>query len=172
LGAFRPNQFHNPSNARAHELTTGQEIWEQTEGKISAFVAIVGSGGSFIGVSRYLKGQNSAVKCYAVEPANAPVLAGGEIKSTAHKLQGAGYSIIPPLWETRLCDGCMGITDEEAIVIARQLSQREGIFGGFSGGANVAAALKLAQTANPGDLIVTLVCDSGLKYLSTDLIPE
>jgi cysteine synthase A len=99
------------------------------------------------------------------------VLAGGEIKSTSHKLQGAGYSIIPPLWEADLCDGCLGITDEEATEVARQLSRQEGIFGGFSGGANVAAALKLAQNANPGDLIVTIVCDSGLKYLSTDLIP-
>jgi len=170
LGAFRPNQFHNPANARAHELSTGLEIWEQTEGKVAAFVAIVGSGGTFIGTARALKERNPTIKCYAVEPATAAILAGQPITNSSHRLQGAGYNLIPPLWDTALCDGFLGIGDEEATETARVLARREGIFGGFSGGANVAAALRLAKEATLGDLIVTVICDSGLKYLSTDLV--
>ncbi len=170
LGAFRPNQFQNPSNVLAHELTTGPEIWEQTEGKVTAFVAIVGTGGTFIGTARALKRFNPRVQCIAVEPATAPTIAGQPVTNTSHKLQGAGYALIPPLWDGSLCDGFVAIGDDEATQMARALARREGIFGGFSGGANVAAALQLARTAQPGDLIVTVICDSGLKYLSTDLV--
>ena len=170
LGAFRPNQFQNPSNPLAHELTTGPEIWEQTGGKVTAFVAMVGTGGTFIGTARALKRFNSRIQCVAVEPATAPIIAGQPVTNTSHKLQGAGYALIPPLWDASLCDGLVTIGDEEATQTARALARREGIFGGFSGGANVAAALQLARTAQPGDLIVTVICDSGLKYLSTDLV--
>ncbi|NWJ44467.1 MAG: cysteine synthase family protein [Chloroflexi bacterium] len=170
LNAFRPDQFNNPANAAAHELATGKEIWEQTDGKVTSFVAIAGSGGSFVGTARALKHYNPAIKCFVVEPETAQVIGGKPVTNSAHKLQGAGYALMPPLWDSGLCDGTIGITDEKATFTARALAKQEGIFGGFSSGANVAAALQLAKRALPGDLIVTLVCDSGLKYLSTDLV--
>ena len=169
LQAFRADQFNNLSNVEAHERTTGAEIWEQTEGRVDAFVATVGTAGTFVGVARALKRRNPSIRTYAVEPASAPILAGKPIRSTNHKIQGAGYAIIPPLWDASLCDGYVGVSDDEAIAVARDLARREGIFGGFSGGANVAAALRLAREATPGTVIVTTVNDSGLKYLSTDL---
>jgi cysteine synthase len=172
LGAFRADQFHNPSNVRAHELGTGREIWEQTGGRLNAFVGTVGTAGTFMGIARALKEQNPAIRAYAVEPASAPYLAGGEIVSTSHRIQGAGYALVPPLWDPAYCDGYFGIADEAAIDTARLLARREGVFAGFSTGANVAAALKLAAAAAPGDVIVTTANDSGLKYLSTDLFPE
>ncbi len=172
LGAFRADQFHNPSNVEAHELTTGAEIWEQTEGKVGVFVGTVGTAGTFMGIARALKKRRSDVRTYAVEPASAPILAGGKVVDTRHKIQGAGYAQVPPLWDPAFCDGFLGISDEEAIEVARRLAREEGIFGGFSTGANVAAALRLASTAVPGTLIVTTANDTGLKYLSTDLFPE
>ena len=174
LGAFRPNQFHNPNAVRAHELTTGPEIWVQTAGAVDAFVAHVGTGGTFVGVARALKERNSSVRCYAAEPASAPFIARGPaaVTNTSHKLQGTGYALIPPLWQRELVDGFLAISDDDAIATARALATREGIFGGFSGGANVAAALQLARNAKPGALIATLIPDTGLKYLSTDLFPD
>ena len=171
LGAFRADQFHNLSNVQAHELATGSEIWEQTQGNVAAFVGTVGTAGTFMGVARALKGRNPAIKTYAVEPATAPILAGGTVISTRHKIQGAGYAQVPPLWDSAFCDGFIGISDDEMIETARQLARQEGIFGGFSTGANVAAALRIAESVTPGALIVTTANDSGLKYLSTDLFP-
>lgn len=171
LNAFRPDQFNNPSNTAAHETTTGEEIWEQTEGRLDAFVAAVGTGGTFIGVARVLKRHDPAIRCYAVEPASAPFIAGREVISTSHKIQGAGYALIPPLWDAALCDGFLTATDDEAIHTARLMGQKEGICAGFSAGANVAAALKLAKEMDEGAVIATVLCDSGLKYLSTDLFP-
>ena len=173
LGAFRPDQFNNPGSVAAHEQTTGREIWEQTDGAVGAFVASVGTGGTFVGVARALKARNSAVRCYAAEPASAPYIAGGPqaVISTSHKIQGTGYALVPPLWEPRLVDGYLTVSDAAAIDTARLLATREGIFGGFSGGANVAAALQLARDSAPGTLIATIIPDSGLKYLSTDLYP-
>jgi len=174
LSAFRPNQFHNPNAVRAHELTTGPEIWDQTGGAVHGFVAHVGTGGTFIGVARALKARNAGVRCYAAEPASAPFIARGSagVSNTSHKLQGTGYALIPPLWQRELVDGFLSVTDDDAIQTARALATREGIFGGFSGGANVAAALQLARQARPGTLIATLIPDTGLKYLSTDLFPD
>lgn len=169
LDAFRPDQFNNPSSAAAHEATTGQEIWQQTDGRVSHFVASIGTGGTFVGVAQALKKMNSAIRCYAAEPATAPFIAGGPVTNTSHKIQGTGYALIPPLWEPRLCDGFLTTTDAEALATARELARREGVFGGFSTGANVACALQLARQVDQGSLIVTLACDSGLKYLSTDL---
>ncbi len=169
LGAFRPDQFKNPDNPRAHEEGTGEEIWRRLGGKIDRFVALVGTAGTFVGVSRALKSHKPAVKCYAVEPASAPILSGRPVRSTKHKLQGTGYALVPQLWDTNLCDGYLGITDGEAIRTARELGRTEGILGGFSGGANVAAAFKLARTIENEETIVTIVPDTGLKYLSTDL---
>jgi cysteine synthase A len=171
LGAFRANQFYNPDSVLAHELTTGEEIWEQSEGQVGAFVAAVGTGGTFVGVSRCLKRHNPHIKCFAVEPASAPFLAGKPVTNTSHKIQGTGYAMSPPQWDPSLVDGFLTASDEEAIQTARLLATREGIFAGFSSGANVACALKLARELPPGTLIVTVCPDSGLKYLSTDLFP-
>ncbi|MDG6996882.1 MAG: cysteine synthase family protein [Nitrososphaerota archaeon] len=168
LHAYRPDQFNNPEAARAHELTTGEEIWEQMEGKLDAFVAYVGSGGTFVGVSRALKKHDPSIKCYAVEPELAPYLAGGRVISTRHRIQGGGYAFKPKFWDERLVDGYLTVSDSEAIAAARMLAQREGIFAGFSAGANVAAIVKLGQDLEGGD-VVTIIPDSGLKYLSTDL---
>jgi cysteine synthase A len=171
LGAFRPDQFTNPANVRAHALTTGPEIWAQSDGAVTHFCAIVGTGGTFLGVARALKGYDSAIRYLAVEPARAQPLAGRPIADPRHKLQGAGYAAAPPQWDAALCDGTLAIGDDEATATARLLATREGIFAGFSTGANVAAALRLARDAAPGSLVATIACDSGLKYLSTDLVP-
>ena len=169
LGAFRPDQFNNPSAIAAHETTTGEEIWQQTDGRATHFVASIGTGGTFVGVARTLKRHNPAVRCYACEPASAPFIAGRAISNTRHKIQGTGYALMPPLWEPDLVDGLLTASDAEALTIARRLARQEGIFGGFSTGANVAAALKVAADAPRGSLVVTLAPDTGLKYLSTDL---
>lgn len=168
-GAFRADQFGNPSNYRAHEQTTGIEIWQQSGGKVDAFVSIAGSGGTFGGVARVLKDHNPNIKCYVAEPAGAPYLAGGAITNPNHKIQGTGYMRELPQIPPELVDGYLTAGDDEAIATARALACREGIFAGFSSGANVAVALRLAREARPGEVIVTLACDSGLKYLSTDL---
>lgn len=169
LGAFRPDQFKNPDNPLAHEEGTGEEIWRRLGGKIDRFVALVGTAGTFVGISRALKSHKPEVKCYAVEPASAPILSGRPVRSTKHKLQGTGYAFVPQLWDANLCDGYLGVTDAEAVRTARELGRTEGILGGFSGGANVAAAFKLAGTIGTEETIVTIIPDTGLKYLSTDL---
>lgn len=171
LGAYRPDQFRNPENAKAHELTTGEEIWKQTGGEIDAFASYVGSAGTFIGVSRSLKSHNREIRCFPIEPEKAPYLAGGEVVSTRHRIQGGGYAFKPPFWEDALVDGFLTVADEEAIDIARDLARKEGIFTGFSGGANVAGAMKLKEVLDPGSTVITVLPDSGLKYLSTDLFP-
>ena len=147
LGAFRPDQFGNLANARAHEQGTGREIWEQTGGRVDVWVASVGTGGTFVGVARALKARNPRVRCLAAEPATAPALAGGPITDTCHRLEGTGYARVPPLWDPALCDGFLTVTDADAIDTARRLATREGIFCGCSSGANVAAALQVAATA-------------------------
>lgn len=169
LNAYRPDQFINPDGPKAHEETTGEEIWTQMNGKIDAFVAYVGSGGTFIGVSRALKKHDTNIKCFVVEPETAPYLAGKKIKSTRHRIQGGGYAFKPPFWDDDLVDGYLTVSDEEAINYAREMAEREGIFAGFSSGANVAASLKLASIIGKGKNVVTILPDSGLKYLSTDL---
>ena len=172
LGAFRPNQFTNPSNIHVHEETTGQEIWEQTGGRIDDWVANIGTGGTFLGVARTLKRHQPTVRCFACEPTTAPCLAGGLMTNTRHKLEGTGYAFTPPQWDQTLCDGFLTVTDDEAITTARRLARAEGLFVGFSSGANVCAALTLACQAAPGQVIVTTCNDTGLKYLSTDLFPS
>ena len=169
LRAWRPDQFANPSNPRAHELGTGPELWRQAGESLGAFVAMVGTGGTFLGVARALKARDAAIRCLAVEPAGAQALAGKAIVSPAHKLQGAGYAMIPPQWDAALCDGTIPIEDEAAAAVTRDLARREGILAGFSTGANVAAALRVAAAAQPGFTIATVACDTGTRYLSTDL---
>jgi cysteine synthase len=170
LGAFRADQFHNPANSAAHEEGTAEEIWSQTAGTVTTFVSTVGTGGTFVGTARGLKRHNPAIRAFAVEPAGAPVLAGGAVVQPRHKIQGAGYAARPGLWDAALADGYLTITDHDAITTARALARQEGIFAGFSSGANVHAALHLARE-NAGAVIVTTINDSGLKYLSTDLFP-
>lgn len=172
LKAFRADQFNNLSNAQAHELTTGAEIWEQTGGKVDAFVSTLGTGGTFAGVSAALKKRNPNVKCYAVEPAGAAFLSRGKVTNPAHKIQGAGYAMPLPLFRPEHCDGFLTVTDAEAIRTARRLATQEGIFAGFSSGANAAAALRVARQLPAGAVVVTTINDSGLKYLSTDLFPS
>jgi cysteine synthase A len=172
LKAFRADQFNNLSNAQAHEVTTGAEIWEQTGGNVDVFVAVLGTGGTFAGVAAALKKRNPNVQCYALEPAGAPFLSRGRVTNSAHKIQGAGYALPLPLFQPEHCDGFLTVTDAEALRVARRLATREGIFAGFSSGANVAAALRWARKAETGAVIVTTINDSGLKYLSTDLFPD
>jgi cysteine synthase len=171
LGAFRPDQFANPSNALAHEETTGPEIWKQTGGRLDAFVASIGTGGTFVGVARALKARNAAIRCIAAEPAGAMALAGCPVTRTGHRIQGTGYNMVPPLWDPGLCDGYVGVTDEDALRATRLLACREGIFAGVSSGANVWAALEIARDLPDGGVVVTVCPDTGLKYLSTDLFP-
>jgi cysteine synthase len=169
LEAWRPDQFANPSSSCAHEVGTGPELWQQADGRLHAFVAIVGTGGTFVGTSRALKTRNASVRCLAVEPASAQVLAGQSVTSGAHKLQGAGYAMIPPLWDPQLCDGTLPVGDDEAVNVARELASREGILAGYSTGANVAASLRLVANSPPGFTVATIACDTGTRYLSGDL---
>lgn len=180
-GAFRADQFELPGSAGAHEAGTGPELWDQAEGKIDAFVDFVGSGGSFTGVARALKARNRDIRCYIVEPERAAYLARGNAQRQRsgaatesaedgrHKIQGGGYSRDLPLLDLSLCDGFLTVSDDEAIETARRLARTEGVFAGFSTGANVAAAGHLLSGELRGKTIACLACDSGLKYLSTDL---
>jgi cysteine synthase A len=172
-GAFRPDQFTNPSNVRAHEEGTAREIWDDLGGRVTAFCDFVGSAGTLVGVARGLKRRDPRIRCLAVEPAGAAVLAGSAVTRPNHRIQGGGYALErPPLWDASVVDGFLAVTDEEAIRRAHELARREGLFAGFSSGANVAAAMKLIEAAQ-GDpdpaRVVVLLNDSGLKYLSTDL---
>ena len=165
-GAFRADQFNHQGNFRAHYLHTGREILEQTEGKIDAFCDFAGSGGTFAGCAAALKEYDPRIQCYLVEPSGSAVLAGNDASRPNHRIQGGGYSMPNlPLIHTEHIDRYLTVTDEEAIDVARALARLEGIFAGFSSGANVAAARQLLA----GRTVVTLINDSGLKYLSTDL---
>jgi cysteine synthase A len=172
MGAYRADQFHNPSSVRAHERGTGPEIWKQTRGQVDVFVSVAGSAGTFVGVSRYLKRRKPSVRCYAVEPTNAALLSGRRRNPGRHRLQGVGYMEIPPLWEKALADGFISVSDSAAIRTARMLGRKEGILAGFTTGANVAAALRVARSSRRRLTVVTIITDSGLKYLSTDLYPD
>ncbi len=169
-GAFRADQFKLEGNLRAHYLHTGREIIQQSGGGVDAFCDFVGSGGSFAGISKALRENNPETLCYLIEPEAAAILSGGEVKNPNHKIQGGGYSMreLKFLRDVRV-DGYIQVTDEEAIATARRLAREEGLFAGFSSGANVAGALRLLKGPCKGKTIAVLLCDSGLKYLSTDL---
>lgn len=169
MGAWRPDQFRNPSNSRAHEFGTGSEIWDQAEGRLAAFTTLVGTGGTFIGVARALKSRDNAIRCLAVEPEGAQTLAGKETTAPGHVLQGGGYAMIPPQWEPALCDGTIAIDDAAAIACVQDLAKKEGILAGYSTGGNVAAALRIAATLPEGNAVATVACDSGTRYLSSGL---
>ena len=169
--AFRADQFNHMGNFRAHYLETAREIIEQAGScRIDAFCDFAGTGGTFGGIAKALKEHNPELKAYVVEPEKCAVLAGRELLSSRHRIQGGGYSM-PELRfvDKKTVDGYISVSDEDAIDTARMLAEKEGLFAGFSSGANVAAALKLLNGEMRGKNIVVLLCDSGLKYLSTDL---
>jgi cysteine synthase len=168
--AFRADQFHLASSARAHYLHTGPEILRQSGGQIDAFCDFVGTGGSFSGCAAAFKEHDPAIQCFLVEPQGAAPLSGQAVINPNHRIQGGGYAMSHlPLLNPAHVDGYLQVTDDEAIQIARRLAREEGLFAGYSSGANVAAALRLLQTDLQGKTIAVILCDSGLKYLSTDL---
>ena len=169
-GAFRADQFQLKSNFRAHYLNTGPEIVQQSGGQIDAFCDFAGTGGSFAGCTAAFKEHNPATKCFIVEPEGAAILAGEPVTYPNHRIQGGGYAISPlPMLDPAHIDGYLQVSDRQAVEIARRLAREEGIFSGFSSGANVAAAVELLKSSFKGKTAVVLICDSGLKYLSTDL---
>lgn len=169
-GAFRADQFHHDGNAEAHFQTTGPELWADSEGDLTAFVDFAGSGGTYGGTIRFLKAQNPILRGYVLEPLGASVLAGNAAMQPDHPIQGGGYSM-PDLDFLRdvPVDGYLTVDGDTARCTARELARIEGIFAGYSAGANVAAALDLLSGPERGGTVAVIICDSGLKYLSTDL---
>ncbi len=171
-GWFMPQQFKNPANPAIHFKTTGPEIYNDTDGKIDIFVAGVGTGGTITGVSKYLKHEKHLpIKTIAVEPANSPVLSGGA--PGKHKIQGIGAGFVPDILDRSIIDEVLQVTDDEAIETAKKLMKLEGITCGISCGAAMAAALKVAaRPESAGKIIVTVLPDSGERYLSTALFED
>ncbi len=166
--SFMPRQFENPANPEAHEKTTGPEIIRDTEGKIDIFVAGIGTGGTVTGVGRALKAYNPEIKIYGVEPDESAVLSGGV--AGPHLIQGIGAGFKPKILDMNVLDGVIRVKGADAMVISRELASREGILCGISSGANVKAAVDLAMLPeNKGKKIVTIICDTGERYLSTPL---
>jgi cysteine synthase A len=165
-GAFYVDQFNNACSVRAHEEGTGPEIWEAVGDRLAAFVAAVGSGGTFVGTSRYLKRRSRGVLCVAVEPQGAAVLARKPLTKPRHLLQGTGYGQVPPHWDPTLADKYIEVSDEAARAEMMRLASREGLFVGFSAAANVHAARTLLQSGSLAEdaTVVTVLCDTGLKY--------
>lgn len=167
-GAVILGQFVNPANPAAHERTTGEEIWDATDGKVDIFVAGVGTGGTVSGTGKALKKHNAAVKVVAVEPESSAVLSTGI--AGKHKIQGIGAGFVPDTYDAKVIDQIIPIPDDEAIKSSRMLSAKEGLLVGISSGAAFAAALRLArQDDNAGKTIVALLPDTGERYLSTIL---
>lgn len=167
-GAFMPQQFENPANPEAHEKSTAEEIWRDTDGKIDVFVAGVGTGGTLTGVGKVLKARRPEAKVVAVEPQSSAVLSG--CPPGRHGIQGIGAGFVPSILDRGLIDEVVQVSDEEALIAARALARKEGVLCGISSGANVHAALKLARRPEfRGKVIVAIVCDTGERYLSTNL---
>jgi cysteine synthase A len=166
-GHFMPNQFSNPANTLAHKITTAEEIWEETGGKIDAFIAGVGTSGTAMGVCTGLKEKNPRTKIYVVEPTDSAVIS-GECPGY-HRIQGIGEGFIPDLFEGENFDGIIKVSDIEAKATACRLARLEGIFAGYSAGANVFACLQAARDLGEEKTVVTVIPDSGMKYLSTEL---
>lgn len=167
--SYIPGQFENPANADAHFCTTGPEIWEQTGGKVDIFVAGVGTGGTVTGTGRFLKKQSPGVRIVAVEPADSPLLSTG--RAGSHGIQGIGANFVPELLDETVLDEIMTVTMEDACAAARRLAKKQGILVGISAGANLHAAAVLAAR-HPDKTVVTLLPDSGMRYLSAGLFEE
>jgi cysteine synthase A len=167
-GSFMPQQFKNPANPQIHRETTAREIWQDTDGKVDVLVAAVGTGGTLTGCGEVLKQKNKNLKVVAVEPKDSPVLSGG--KPGPHKIQGIGAGFVPDVLNVDIIDEIIQISNEEAIQTARQLASKEAILSGISAGANVCAAVKLShRPENEGKVIVTFICDTGERYISTEM---
>ena len=166
--AFMPQQFKNPANPQIHRETTAKEIWVDTDGKVDILVAGVGTGGTITGCGEVLKGKNADLKVVAVEPKDSPVLSGG--KPGPHKIQGIGAGFVPDVLNVDIIDEIVQVSNEDAYDTARRLASREAILSGISGGANVKAAIELShRPENEGKVIVTFICDTGERYISTEM---
>ena len=166
--AFMPNQFKNPANPAIHKETTAKEIWDDTAGSVDIFVSGVGTGGTITGVAEMIKHKKPSFKAVAVEPADSPILSGGN--PGPHKIQGIGAGFIPEVLNTAIIDEVVTVTNDEAFETARKLARTEGILCGISSGAAMAAALKLAQRKETnGKRIVVMLPSTGERYISTDL---
>jgi cysteine synthase A len=166
--AFMPQQFANPANPQAHRESTALEIWNDTDGKFDFFVAGVGTGGTITGCGEVFKSRNKNIKNIAVEPADSAVLSGG--KPGMHKIQGIGAGFVPEVLNREVVDEIIQVKNDDAIETTRELAKKEGILAGISSGANVWAAMQIAiRPENKGKTIVTIICDTGERYLSTEL---
>ena len=164
---YLPQQFKNPANPRIHEQTTGPEILAALDGAVDAFVAGVGTGGTITGVGRALRARNPQVHIAAVEPTDSAVLSGGD--PGLHKIQGIGAGFVPDVLDTAIYQEVIRVGNDDAIATARKLARVEGLFVGISAGANVFAALEVARKLKPGQNVVTILCDTGERYLSTGI---
>ncbi|MCM8763018.1 MAG: cysteine synthase A [Candidatus Omnitrophica bacterium] len=162
--SFMPQQFRNPANPAIHRATTAKEIWSATKGKIDAFVAGVGTGGTLTGAGEVLKKKNSKIKIVAVEPKNSPVLSGGQ--AGPHKIQGIGAGFIPEVLNQKIIDQIIQVDDNDAFKTAKRLAQEEGLFVGISSGAACWAALKVAQNLGKDKTVVVVFPDTGERYIS------
>jgi cysteine synthase A len=169
--AWMPRQFENPANPAIHYQTTGPEIWTDTGGKVDIFVSGVGTGGTITGAGRYLRERKPAIRIVAVEPAESPVLSGGQ--PSPHRQQGIGAGFVPAILDTKIYDEVIRVTNEDAIATARRLAREEAIFAGISSGSITWAALQVAKRPeSAGKLIVSVVCDFGERYLSNPVFTE
>jgi len=167
LNGFMPQQFCNPANPRVHLETTGPEILRDLAGQVDAFVAGVGTGGTITGVGQAIRQQHPEVLIVAVEPSDSPVLSGGD--PGPHKIQGIGAGFVPDVLDTKIFSEIFAVSNEQAMQTARELARTEGVFVGISAGANVFAARQVAARLRPGQNVVTILCDTGERYLSTNI---
>ncbi len=166
--AFMPQQFKNPANPQIHRDTTAQEIWADSGGKVDILVAGVGTGGTITGCGEVLKEKNKDLKVIAVEPEDSPILSGGQ--PGPHKIQGIGAGFVPQVLNTDIIDEVIKVSNDNAMEMARQLAAKEGILAGISAGANVWAAVQVSKRQEvEGKVIVTIICDTGERYISTEL---
>jgi cysteine synthase A len=166
--SFMPQQFNNPANSQVHRETTALEILKDTDGKVDIVVAAVGTGGTLTGIGEVLKKHNPDIKVVAVEPSTSPVISGGQ--PGPHKIQGIGAGFVPDVLNTEIIDELIKVDDEDAFATSRELAKTDGLLVGISSGANVWAATQIASRAeNKGKTIVTILCDTGERYLSTTL---